>query len=326
MHIQGYLSWYDIGRCYAYSTCTVRIESMVLLWEFLKKSGRDLQNESAGMSVSAKFLRGLRAENRNRTFTRNNFEDISINKYRGKHLIYVNKQRLARNGGKQAGDVLGWDRHLTWVRNGVFLRNTRNVFNILLTACSYGDLELVKYYHARGMDIHADGEGALCFACDCGHLPIVEYLIKHGANINVKNETAVMRACQYGRFRVAKYLIQCGADIHTSDALYYACVQGHLKLGKYLKSLGAPLGESTFVWACGYNQLHVVKWLVEQCGVDINTSDGMALYYASYRGHLRVVKYLVECGADIHAKGDRAMRGATSYLRSDVVEFLRSIG
>lgn len=53
--------------------------------------------------------------------------------------------------------------------------------------------------------------------------------------------------------------------------------------------------------------------------------DG-ALRLASKWGHLKVVKYLVENGADIHAAYDVPMRAALKYERLDVVKYLTDRG
>jgi len=65
--------------------------------------------------------------------------------------------------------------------------------------------------------------------------------------------------------------------------------------------------------------------LVSQ-GADIHAANDLSVRYASYNGHLNVVKYLVSQGADIHAENDHAVRGASSYEHLDVVAFLVSLG
>jgi len=61
-----------------------------------------------------------------------------------------------------------------------------------------------------------------------------------------------------------------------------------------------------FRYASEFGHLPVVQYLLER-GADIHTDDDYALRYASKNGHLLVVKYLVENGADIHAYDDYSL-------------------
>jgi len=57
----------------------------------------------------------------------------------------------------------------------------------------------------------------------------------------------------------------------------------------------------------------VVKYLVEM-GANIHARDGYSLHCASEMGHLEVVKYFVETGANIHADNDCALREASEMV------------
>jgi ankyrin repeat protein len=49
------------------------------------------------------------------------------------------------------------------------------------------------------------------------------------------------------------------------------------------------------------------------------------LFTACELGHLDVVKYLVEKGADIHASADHALRWAAGSGHLDVVEYFKGL-
>ena len=49
------------------------------------------------------------------------------------------------------------------------------------------------------------------------------------------------------------------------------------------------------------------------------------LVKASGNGHLDVVKFLVEKGANVHAKGDQALHWASEECHLDVVNFLQNV-
>jgi len=77
-------------------------------------------------------------------------------------------------------------------------------------------------------------------------------------------------------------------------------------------------------WASDNGHLEVVKFLIEQ-GADIHADDDASLRWASYYGHLPVVQYLVEQGADIHADDDGALSCASYNGHLLVVEYLNSL-
>ena len=76
-----------------------------------------------------------------------------------------------------------------------------------------------------------------------------------------------------------------------------------------------------------------IKQLVEQQGVDVNaqysSTGGTALMYASLRGHLEIVKYLISKGADVNAKNDdgwTALMYASLRGHLEIVKYLISKG
>jgi len=78
---------------------------------------------------------------------------------------------------------------------------------------------------------------------------------------------------------------------------------------------------STFRWASSNGHLEVVKFLVEK-GADIHADDNYAFCWASKNGHLEVVKFLVEKGADIHANNNVALRLASMNAQLEIIKFL----
>ena len=66
--------------------------------------------------------------------------------------------------------------------------------------------------------------------------------------------------------------------------------------------------------------LELIKYLVEQ-GADIHAKNDCALRLASYSGNIEIVKYLVEQGAEIHAKNNNALRWASENNHLNVVKY-----
>ena len=68
-------------------------------------------------------------------------------------------------------------------------------------------------------------------------------------------------------------------------------------------------------------ELEKVKYLVEN-GADIHAKNGCALRWSAGRGHLEVVRLLLENGADIHAHNDYALWYSAQCGHMNVVKYL----
>ena len=55
----------------------------------------------------------------------------------------------------------------------------------------------------------------------------------------------------------------------------------------------------------------------------MNNED--ALIWASQKGHLEIVKYLVSLGANIHANNDEALRWASNNGHYEIVKYIESL-
>ena len=79
--------------------------------------------------------------------------------------------------------------------------------------------------------------------------------------------------------------------------------------------------ENALNFASLKGKLLVVKYLVEN-GADITHLNNEAVRWASYDGHLEIVKYLVENGADITDENNQALRYASYYGYLELVKYL----
>ncbi len=73
--------------------------------------------------------------------------------------------------------------------------------------------------------------------------------------------------------------------------------------------------------ASEWGHLEVVKYLVEH-GADVHAEDDAALELASMNGYLKIVEYLTEKGANIHTEDDWALRHACQSGHLEVVRYL----
>lgn len=70
------------------------------------------------------------------------------------------------------------------------------------------------------------------------------------------------------------------------------------------------------------NRIDILKMLIE-AGVNVHAKSEMALRSAARRGHLEIVKLLIEdCGADIHALDDGPLRWAAEIGQYETIKYL----
>ena len=88
--------------------------------------------------------------------------------------------------------------------------------------------------------------------------------------------------------------------------------------------LGANIdtNDDALKWASSNGHLEVVKFLVEK-GANVHADDNYALGWASENGHLDVVKFLVEKGADVNADNNCALRWASKNGHLDMVNYIK---
>lgn len=173
--------------------------------------------------------------------------------------------------------------------------------NELFKAISENDIEKVKNLVKNGVNVNAITHSNRTILIDAswkGYLEIVKCLVENGADINAKDDfgrTALIWASYDGKLGVVKYLVDKGADINVKD----------------------NEGYTALIWALIFEKFNVVAYFIENCKVDIdaqynikyfnNVKDGIytILMIASMKGHLEIVKYLVDKGADINIEDDK---------------------
>lgn len=68
-------------------------------------------------------------------------------------------------------------------------------------------------------------------------------------------------------------------------------------------NLGDNRGHTCLHWASTNNHLHIVEWVLKLPGVNVNAIDKdhlTPLHIASHGGHYKIVRLLLEAGADQH--------------------------
>ncbi|XP_076315719.1 ankyrin repeat and KH domain-containing protein 1-like [Tachypleus tridentatus] len=193
----------------------------------------------------------------------------------------------------------------------------------LAEACSEGDLKAVQQLLCEGCNINEvtdKGESLLSLACLSGYYELVQLLLMQTSveDRGLKDTTPLMEAASAGHVDIVKLLIDHSADVNAqtnqgNTPLMYACAGGHEEVVKVLLESGASVedhnenGHTPLMEAASAGHVGVSKILVEH-GASINTHSNefkeSALTLACYKGHLEMVRFLLEAGADQEHKTD----------------------
>ncbi|KAL3125270.1 hypothetical protein niasHT_000681 [Heterodera trifolii] len=187
----------------------------------------------------------------------------------------------------------------------------------LYSAVRHANLELCRVLIARGANVDLGTDSAITplmiAACDRSQTEIVTFLVENGANINLQNgdgATALMYACYQGNVDIVRLLLSHGANVELTDFTGYFAL------------MTAAIGGS----------LEVCRLLVEEWAADVNqqTNEHVdSLMGAACWGHLAVVNFLIEHGADLQhvdLEGYNALMWAVSNERTEVARHLVTIG
>jgi len=165
----------------------------------------------------------------------------------------------------------------------------------LLRAVARGAAEIAKFLLDHDADIEASypgGNTPLMAAVEAGHKEMIEMLLSRKADINARSEngyTAVIRAAM-NNLQAMGILLKAGADINAQDSL------GQTPL---MLAIENPLSEPDDVST------------VLSAGPDLEITDeegNTALHYAVKKGSKKIIRLLVEAGADISAENAQGQK------------------
>ena len=112
--------------------------------------------------------------------------------------------------------------------------------DLSLYAAKQGNVELLKFFHSKNLDLRYSDDHPFRLAAEGGHLECVKFLYDFGADIRNKNERALKKAVGNGHFNVVKFLVEKGVDVHVDNdvCLLLAIERERLDIIQYLLELG----------------------------------------------------------------------------------------
>jgi ankyrin repeat protein len=206
------------------------------------------------------------------------------------HIRFTNEQLFdqSKMNGLYWATMYGHLNVIKYLMSVVDLDSCNMHGTIFTTACIFGDLEIVKYYHDT-------------FTIDLNVVPDYRYYSDvtnasvnitrtYGASVNI---AGTYGACNGGSIEVLDYLLT-NMGVQISDYhLLFACQGGHVDMVKYVLSfnlivIDANIEVRAVNAAMNYGHLEVIKYLYE-IGFGINR------FNLGLKGpnHLAIYKYLI---------------------------------
>jgi len=199
--------------------------------------------------------------------------------------------------------------------------------SLLFHALERNDTKVVKYLIQVGATVNQEdilGNTPLIYAIKRGSLFLVQKLVEHGANINVKDRSgtpSLIIAYDYQKMDIFKYLIEHNVTINEPfteneiNSIFFRIIIDKqienlnyiIKYGANVNCLIGSLKSTPLMYACLFNDISMVKCLVENnANLNISNSQGnTALAYAISKHNLELVNYLIDHGADIYHKNNK---------------------
>ena len=199
-------------------------------------------------------------------------------------------------------------------------------------------MEIVKLLLDNGARVNNAskcGYSPLHSACGRDNLGIVKEMLDRGADLNagtaVSRATPLHRACANGNLDIVKELLDRGADpdviaVKRWKPIHEACSNGHIGVVfEFLRRYSMNFNESDYykivAETCANNQGQLLKELITREFVNetLKKSGGEFLHEAVKKGHIDIVKILLDHGVDIN---ERRERGVTAlYLTCSYPNF-----
>ncbi|KAK7463981.1 hypothetical protein BaRGS_00038021 [Batillaria attramentaria] len=198
-------------------------------------------------------------------------------------------------------------------------------------------VELLIRKGANLNDKNKDYLTPLHIAADKAHYDVMDVLLKHGAKVNALDslgQTALHRVAQQGNMQACRLLMSYAIDPSIVSHQGYTAAQLATDNIQKLLQEDPPVGgtdiDLQLLEAAKAGDIELVKKLVTTNVHAVNCRDvdgrhSTPLHFAAGYNRVAVVEYLLEHGADVHAKdkgGLVPLHNACSYGHFEVTELL----
>jgi ankyrin repeat protein len=130
-------------------------------------------------------------------------------------------------------------------------------------------------------------------------ISIIKYFLKNNKIQQVDKDDLCCKACCYNRIEIVQLLLENGVNPHSNILLRIASCNGHLDIVKFLVNLGCQIEKIyEFAWIAERGKYNTIKWLLENKHYNMK-DDKESLCAAHGQKHMNVVRLLVEYGCNL---------------------------
>ena len=236
----------------------------------------------------------------------------------------------------ESGAKFGYTKNLDFINKVTSMNN-------IYTLAEKGHFNCLKYFAVLFWRLSwstKNGQQILMRACRFGHLEIVKYCIANkclyaGNNSETNYDgctTPLLVAVKYNHFEIVKLLWSAYPNSNSSfnrnlSNIYlgYAFDHGNLEMIKLLRKNGFAFPDKPYRKAVKSNNIEIVKYLHEnKVNKDTNpysgnSIDNSLMSIAAKNGNFEMIKYLIELGFPHYC--DTVFRNAISIDRVDILDF-----
>ena len=189
------------------------------------------------------------------------------------------------------------------------------------------NVELVRFMIDKNIQINYYYDIIFQWACDKGHIDIMKYIMKDNVANSALFEKIYRNALENGNVRIAKLLIDNNNSFYKENySLKHILDNNYFNVIDFLVDntvLNSNNIQSIFQWASTNGYIDIVKKIIDKkIYFDIHFQNDIVLRKAAENGHIKMVRLLVEQGADIHSVDDYALRWASDNGHYEIVNFL----